>query len=206
MQGVWGYYMLRACGGGWGASRPTEDTHWRDQSRPGSCGGGRDFLSRYKYSAARAPSFESFLQTRRGRESPSCFKRARHTSLQLTPTWKLEKNLTQKLEGVEAKFFFFSFFFLSQWRAAEDKLRSSWGSLHSFSLNEEGKFRWPCGNRPALLSVAPANMTRRPCAIYAVGTICALLLVSGIGLILGRIFQTIMHNRLKKVTIMLRSL
>ncbi|XP_017263415.1 lysosome membrane protein 2 isoform X2 [Kryptolebias marmoratus] len=41
-------------------------------------------------------------------------------------------------------------------------------------------------------------MTRRPCAIYAVGTICALLLLSGIGLMLAQVFRTLMHNRLKK--------
>uniref|UniRef100_A0A1A7X9Q1 Scavenger receptor class B, member 2 n=1 Tax=Iconisemion striatum TaxID=60296 RepID=A0A1A7X9Q1_9TELE len=41
-------------------------------------------------------------------------------------------------------------------------------------------------------------MSRRPCAIYTVGALCALLLVSGIGLILGQVFRTLMHNRLKK--------
>jgi len=43
------------------------------------------------------------------------------------------------------------------------------------------------------------NMTRRPCAIYAVGIICASLLVVGIGLIVGQVFRTFMLNRLKKV-------
>lgn len=41
-------------------------------------------------------------------------------------------------------------------------------------------------------------MTRRSCAICVVGLICAVLLVSGIGLILGHVFRTVMHNRLKK--------
>ncbi|XP_056287956.1 lysosome membrane protein 2-like isoform X2 [Pseudoliparis swirei] len=41
-------------------------------------------------------------------------------------------------------------------------------------------------------------MTRRPCAIYAVGIICASLLVVGIGLIVGQVFRTFMLNRLKK--------
>ncbi|CAJ1070757.1 lysosome membrane protein 2-like isoform X1 [Xyrichtys novacula] len=41
-------------------------------------------------------------------------------------------------------------------------------------------------------------MTRRSCAIYAVGVICASLLVVGIGLIVGQVFRTVMHERLKK--------
>uniref|UniRef100_A0A1A8E732 Scavenger receptor class B, member 2 n=1 Tax=Nothobranchius kadleci TaxID=1051664 RepID=A0A1A8E732_NOTKA len=41
-------------------------------------------------------------------------------------------------------------------------------------------------------------MSRRPFAIYTVGALCALLLVCGIGLILGQVFRTLMHNRLKK--------
>ncbi|XP_040915430.1 lysosome membrane protein 2-like isoform X2 [Toxotes jaculatrix] len=41
-------------------------------------------------------------------------------------------------------------------------------------------------------------MTRRSCAIYVVGTICAALLVVGIGLFVGQTFRTLMHNRLKK--------
>ncbi|KAM7368856.1 hypothetical protein PAMP_013161 [Pampus punctatissimus] len=41
-------------------------------------------------------------------------------------------------------------------------------------------------------------MTRRPCAIYAVGVTCATLLVVGIALVLGQAFVTLMHNRLKK--------
>ncbi|KAM7392689.1 hypothetical protein PAMA_007691 [Pampus argenteus] len=41
-------------------------------------------------------------------------------------------------------------------------------------------------------------MTRRPCAIYAVGVTCATLLVVGIALVLGQVFVTLMHNRLKK--------
>ncbi|TNN55536.1 Lysosome membrane protein 2 [Liparis tanakae] len=41
-------------------------------------------------------------------------------------------------------------------------------------------------------------MARRPCAIYAVGIICASLLVVGIGLIVGQVFRTFMLNRLKK--------
>ncbi|XP_034565557.1 lysosome membrane protein 2-like isoform X2 [Notolabrus celidotus] len=41
-------------------------------------------------------------------------------------------------------------------------------------------------------------MTRRPCAIYAVGVICASLLVVGIGLVVGQVFRTLMHERLKR--------
>uniref|UniRef100_UPI0037E9605A lysosome membrane protein 2-like isoform X2 n=1 Tax=Semicossyphus pulcher TaxID=241346 RepID=UPI0037E9605A len=41
-------------------------------------------------------------------------------------------------------------------------------------------------------------MTRRSWAIYAVGIICASLLVVGIGLFVGQVFRTLMHNRLKK--------
>ncbi|XP_029300539.1 lysosome membrane protein 2-like isoform X2 [Cottoperca gobio] len=41
-------------------------------------------------------------------------------------------------------------------------------------------------------------MTRRSCAIYAVGVICATLLVVGIGLVVGQVFRTFMYNRLKK--------
>lgn len=41
-------------------------------------------------------------------------------------------------------------------------------------------------------------MTRRSCAIPAVGIISAVLLVVGIGLVLSHAFRAIMHNRLKK--------
>ncbi|XP_039635772.1 lysosome membrane protein 2-like isoform X3 [Perca fluviatilis] len=41
-------------------------------------------------------------------------------------------------------------------------------------------------------------MTRRSCAIYAVGIICASLLFVGIGLVVSQGFRTLMHNRLKK--------
>ncbi|XP_028457860.1 lysosome membrane protein 2 isoform X2 [Perca flavescens] len=41
-------------------------------------------------------------------------------------------------------------------------------------------------------------MTRRSCAIYAVGIICASLLFVGIGLVVSQVFRTLMHNRLKK--------
>ncbi|XP_074474870.1 lysosome membrane protein 2-like isoform X2 [Sebastes fasciatus] len=41
-------------------------------------------------------------------------------------------------------------------------------------------------------------MTRRSCAIYAVGILCASLLVVGIGLFVGQVFRNFMHNRLKK--------
>ncbi|KAG7241139.1 hypothetical protein INR49_025882 [Caranx melampygus] len=41
-------------------------------------------------------------------------------------------------------------------------------------------------------------MTRRSCAVYAVGIICAVLLVAGIGLFVTQTFRTVMHNRLKK--------
>uniref|UniRef100_A0A3Q2U002 Lysosome membrane protein 2 n=1 Tax=Fundulus heteroclitus TaxID=8078 RepID=A0A3Q2U002_FUNHE len=41
-------------------------------------------------------------------------------------------------------------------------------------------------------------MTRRSCAIYTVGAICALLLVTGIALMVAQVFPSIMHKRLKK--------
>ncbi|XP_018517966.1 lysosome membrane protein 2 isoform X1 [Lates calcarifer] len=41
-------------------------------------------------------------------------------------------------------------------------------------------------------------MTRRSCTIYAVGIICASLLIIGIGLLVLQTFRTLMHNRLKK--------
>ncbi|XP_032395478.1 lysosome membrane protein 2 isoform X2 [Etheostoma spectabile] len=41
-------------------------------------------------------------------------------------------------------------------------------------------------------------MTRRSCAIYAVGIICASLLFIGIGLVVAQVFSKLMHNRLKK--------
>ncbi|XP_051268495.1 lysosome membrane protein 2 isoform X1 [Dicentrarchus labrax] len=41
-------------------------------------------------------------------------------------------------------------------------------------------------------------MTRRSCTLYAVGIICATLLVVGFGLVVGQVFRTLMHNRLKK--------
>ncbi|XP_035039973.1 lysosome membrane protein 2 isoform X2 [Hippoglossus stenolepis] len=45
-------------------------------------------------------------------------------------------------------------------------------------------------------------MTRRSCAIYAVGTICAGLLITGIGLFVLQTFRTVMDNRLKKELIL----
>ncbi|KAL0966208.1 hypothetical protein UPYG_G00292320 [Umbra pygmaea] len=41
-------------------------------------------------------------------------------------------------------------------------------------------------------------MTRRSCAIYGVGIVCAHLLIIGIGLVVAQVFQTLIHNRLKK--------
>ncbi|CAL8322393.1 unnamed protein product [Lota lota] len=41
-------------------------------------------------------------------------------------------------------------------------------------------------------------MTRRSCAVYAVGIACAHLLVIGIGLIMSHVFRDIIHNRLKR--------
>uniref|UniRef100_A0A667WQ56 Scavenger receptor class B, member 2c n=1 Tax=Myripristis murdjan TaxID=586833 RepID=A0A667WQ56_9TELE len=41
-------------------------------------------------------------------------------------------------------------------------------------------------------------MTRRSCAIYAVGIVCAHLLIIGIGLVVAQVFRTVIHNRLKK--------
>ncbi|XP_071378232.1 lysosome membrane protein 2-like isoform X3 [Centroberyx affinis] len=41
-------------------------------------------------------------------------------------------------------------------------------------------------------------MTRRSCAIYVVGIVCAHLLIIGIGLVVAQVFRTLIHNRLKK--------
>ncbi|XP_047227652.1 lysosome membrane protein 2-like isoform X2 [Girardinichthys multiradiatus] len=41
-------------------------------------------------------------------------------------------------------------------------------------------------------------MTRRSCAIYTVGIICALLLISGIALMVAQVFRNLMHKRLTK--------
>ncbi|KAJ8402135.1 hypothetical protein AAFF_G00373700 [Aldrovandia affinis] len=41
-------------------------------------------------------------------------------------------------------------------------------------------------------------MTRRSCAVYATGIVCAHLLIVGIALIVAQVFQTLIHNRLKK--------
>ncbi|KAF3695495.1 Lysosome membrane protein 2 85 kDa lysosomal membrane sialoglycoprotein [Channa argus] len=41
-------------------------------------------------------------------------------------------------------------------------------------------------------------MTRRSCAIYATGIVCAHLLIVGIALVIAQVFQTMIHSRLKK--------
>ncbi|KAM4720234.1 lysosome membrane protein 2-like isoform 2-T2 [Anableps anableps] len=41
-------------------------------------------------------------------------------------------------------------------------------------------------------------MTRRSCAIYTVGAICAFLLVTAIALMVAQVFRNLMHKRLKK--------
>ncbi|XP_067114503.1 lysosome membrane protein 2-like [Osmerus mordax] len=41
-------------------------------------------------------------------------------------------------------------------------------------------------------------MTRRSCAIYAVGIVCAHLLIIGIGLVVAQVFPTLIRNRLKR--------
>ncbi|XP_020325138.1 lysosome membrane protein 2a isoform X1 [Oncorhynchus kisutch] len=41
-------------------------------------------------------------------------------------------------------------------------------------------------------------MTRRSCVIYATGIVCAHLLIVGIALVVAQVFQTMIHNRLKK--------
>uniref|UniRef100_A0A3Q0SDW2 Scavenger receptor class B, member 2a n=1 Tax=Amphilophus citrinellus TaxID=61819 RepID=A0A3Q0SDW2_AMPCI len=41
-------------------------------------------------------------------------------------------------------------------------------------------------------------MTRRSCTVYVVGITCAVLLAVGIGLVVGQVFRTLMHKRLKK--------
>lgn len=44
-------------------------------------------------------------------------------------------------------------------------------------------------------------MTRRSCAIYATGIISAHLLIVGIALVVAQVFQTMIHSRLKQVTV-----
>lgn len=46
----------------------------------------------------------------------------------------------------------------------------------------------------------PGIMTRRSCAIYATGIVCAHLLIVGIALLVAQVFQTMIHNRLKQVS------
>ncbi|XP_076006773.1 lysosome membrane protein 2a isoform X2 [Genypterus blacodes] len=41
-------------------------------------------------------------------------------------------------------------------------------------------------------------MTRRSCAIYATGIVCAHLLIVGIALVVAQVFQTMIHSRLKQ--------
>ncbi|XP_076127297.1 lysosome membrane protein 2a [Alosa pseudoharengus] len=41
-------------------------------------------------------------------------------------------------------------------------------------------------------------MTRRSCAIYVTGIVCAHLLILGIALLVAQVFQTMIHSRLKK--------
>lgn len=43
-------------------------------------------------------------------------------------------------------------------------------------------------------------MTRRSCAIYATGIVSAHLLIVGIALVVAQVFQTMIHERLKKVS------
>lgn len=45
------------------------------------------------------------------------------------------------------------------------------------------------------------TMTRRSCAIYATGIVCAHLLIVGIALVVAQVFQTMIHSRLKKVNL-----
>lgn len=42
-------------------------------------------------------------------------------------------------------------------------------------------------------------MTRRSCAIYATGIVCAHLLILGIALLVAQVFQTMIQERIKKV-------
>lgn len=51
-------------------------------------------------------------------------------------------------------------------------------------------------DRPHLHGV----MTRRSCAIYATGIVCAHLLIVGIALLVAQVFQTMIHSRLKQVS------
>uniref|UniRef100_A0A7N6BG47 Scavenger receptor class B, member 2a n=1 Tax=Anabas testudineus TaxID=64144 RepID=A0A7N6BG47_ANATE len=47
-------------------------------------------------------------------------------------------------------------------------------------------------------------MTRKSCAVYVVGILCASLLILGIGLFVGQVFRTLMHNRLKKEIVLVK--
>lgn len=46
-------------------------------------------------------------------------------------------------------------------------------------------------------------MTRRSCAIYLTGAVSAQLLILGIALVVSQLFQTLIHDRLKKVNCVL---
>lgn len=54
--------------------------------------------------------------------------------------------------------------------------------------------------RPERTAHPPGIMTRRSCAIYATGIVCAHLLIVGIALVVAQVFQTMIHSRLKKVS------
>lgn len=45
-------------------------------------------------------------------------------------------------------------------------------------------------------------MTRRSCAIYATGIVCAHLLILGIALLVAQVFQTMIQERIKKVSLL----
>lgn len=56
------------------------------------------------------------------------------------------------------------------------------------------------------LNERTGTMTRRSCALYATGIVSAHLLIVGIALVVAQVFQTMIHERLKKVSDCLDSL
>lgn len=79
-------------------------------------------------------------------------------------------------------------------RASQTAL--SFASVWFFSDVYRSFVKFVCSHPPGI-------MTRRSCAIYATGIVCAHLLILGIALVVAQVFQTMIHSRLKKVSLLL---
>lgn len=82
----------------------------------------------------------------------------------------------------------------------DDELSPSFCTF--FERTFEFKFFF-CRGEPRERTAHPPTsiMTRRSCAIYATGIVCAHLLIVGIALVVAQVFQTMIHSRLKKVSL-----